>query len=169
MHNSSLLFSADGELFSVQRTELVEMPHERSDLRYEVECLDINHEQTIFLGVIETEVLSLSESSPGLAVAIEMGSGTLRDLVNETGVIGYFDDAPYARDRPLRIGVEMDVIGAVCIPKIVVGRESILHPALQLRRSGRLSALVGHTLTERSIRFGQASVKVTGRRDRASV
>ena len=169
MHNTNLLYSADGELFSVQRVEVVEMPHERSDLHFEVEAHDANCEQSLFVGLMETEKLAISEGCPGLAVSISMGEGTLVDLINDMGVIGYFDSAPFDRDAPVKITVEMDVIGRVCIPKILVNGEGILHPALQLNRTGHLSALIGCTLTEKSVTFQNGEVSVIGRRDRASV
>ncbi|MCB1100127.1 MAG: hypothetical protein KDN22_31475 [Verrucomicrobiae bacterium] len=169
MHNTNLLYSADGELFSVQRVETVEMPHERSDLRFEVEVHDANHEQRLFVGLMETEKLAISEDCPGLAVAISLGEGTMIDLINDTGIVGYYDSAPFDRSVPVRVSVEVDVIGRVCIPKITVNGESILHPALQLNRTGHLSALIGCTLTERSVSFKNGKVSVIGRRDRASV
>jgi len=169
MKDSTLLYSADNQLFCVRRVEKVSMPHERSDLRFEIECHRVNHEQSLFLGLMETSRLAISEDCPGLAVSICMGEGVLRDLINGTGIIGYYDGAPYDRSAPVKLCVEMDVIGKVCIPKITVNGETILHPALQLRRTGTLTALAGSTLTEESVEFKNAKVAVIGRRDKAGV
>ena len=171
MTQSTVLYSADHQLFCVRRIDTVWMAqeHERSDLKFELECHHINGEQSIFLGLMETSRLAISNNCPGLAVSICMGEGVLRDLINDTGVIGYFDGAPYDRSAPVKFRVEIDVIGKVCIPKITVNDESILHPALQLERAGPLTALVGHTLTEESIAFENATVQVIGRRDQAGV
>ena len=145
------------------------MPHERSDLRFELDCRGVNYEQSLFLGLMETSRLAISPDCPGLAVSICMGEGELRDLVNGTGVIGYYDGAPYDRDAPVRVAVDIDVIGNVCIPKITLNGETIIHPALQLERTGPLTALVGCTLTEESMVFENDEVKVIGRRDEAEV
>lgn len=169
MHNTNLLYSADGELFSVQRVETVEMPHERSDLRFEVDVHDANHEQHLFVGLMETEKLAISEECPGLGVSISLGEGTMIDLINDVGVIGYYDSAPFDRSAPVKVCVDVDVIGKVCIPKITINGECVLHPALQLNRTGHLSALIGCTLTEKSMSFKAGKVSVIGRRDSASV
>ena len=129
MQNSTLLYSAEGQLFTVQRTELVTMPTERrSDLRFEVEAHEINHEQHLFIGLMETEKFAVSDESSGLAVSICPGEGTLTDLINGTGVIGYFDEAPFAKGEVLKISIEIDIVGKVCIPKIAVNGEVILTP-----------------------------------------
>lgn len=167
--STNLLYSADGELFNVRRVKVMEMSDECSALRFEVDVHGVNHEQRLFVGVMETEKFAISAGCPGLAVSLSMGEGTLVDLINGTGVIGFFDCAPIERGVPVKIVVEMDVFGGVCIPKISLNGEELLHPALQLNRSGHFSALIGSTLTEKSVTFCDGKMSVTGRRDRAGV
>lgn len=160
--NTSILYSADNTLFSVQQVACVDVPGERSDIHFEVTCEGVNHEQTLFLALIEAESPSISDSCPGLVVSISLGDGEVKDLANDQGVIGYFDGAPFERGQPLPISVDLDVIGKVCIPKITIGGESLLHPAMQLQRRDRLGALVGHTLTSvGSITFENAALNLS--------
>lgn len=141
--NSLIYTDSSKSVYTVRRVETTHPPTGRSHLKFEIECLAATSEQKIFIGLMETDGLGTSSNSPGLGISIDMDSGLVMDLVNQQGVIGFLESAPLPTHEPLRITVDVEIIQHVYLPRITVGTESILHPALYLEVPGQLSALVG--------------------------
>jgi hypothetical protein len=72
--------------------------------------------------------------------------GILTDLVNDQGVIGYAEAAPWTKGATLDLAIEMELFRNVCIPKILVAGQEILHPALIMPAYETLCGVMGVAL-----------------------
>lgn len=151
--SDNMIYSAENNLYAVNRVDTAAVPEQRTTLVFE--C-DLNHgvrDQKVFLGLMGTENLGIGANSPGIGVAVDLQSGLVTDVVNDQGVLGYLENPPGDAGEPVHVKVEVELIGRVVLPRIVVGADVILHPALFLDMHGGLSALLGTSVFP----FGDAS------------
>ncbi len=137
----AMIYSADNNLYAVQRLQTTPLPRERSILSFECDVTHNECQQKIFVGLMETTSLGIAPHSPGIGVSICLQTGLITDVVNDLGVIGYIENVEEAVGMHIR--VEVEIIGRVYLPRIIVGEDIVLHPALYLDAESELSALVG--------------------------
>lgn len=139
----SMIYSAENNLYAVRRVDTASMPDRRSTIVFECDLLQGHRCQKVFLGLMETDSVGIASRSPGVGIAVDLQTGLVTDVVNDQGVLGYLENAPVETDGPLHVRIEVDTIGRVLLPRIIVGSDVILHPALYLDAQEGLSALVG--------------------------
>lgn len=139
----SMIYSAENNLFAVRRVDTAAVTEKRSTLVFECDLHQGVRDQKVFFGLMETETVGITSNSPGIGVAVDLQTGLVTDVVNDLGVIGYLENPPGDAGAPVHVTVELEVIGHVVLPRIRVGADEILHPALYLDTRGGLSALVG--------------------------
>ncbi len=142
-HPKSMIYSAENNLYNVRRVDTAAVPHERSTLVFECDLHQGVRSQKVFLGLMETDSVGIAARSPGIGIAVDLQTGLITDVVNDQGVLGYLENAPAETEGPLHVTIEVEMIGRVVLPKIIVGGDVILHPALYLDAQDGLSALVG--------------------------
>lgn len=141
--SQNMIYSAENQLFAVRRVDTAPMPDRRTTLVFECELHHGVRDQKVFLGLMETDSVGISANSPGIGVAVDLQSGLVTDVVNDQGVIGYLENPPGDAGVPVAVRLEVELIGHVVLPRIIVGGDVILHPALYLDAQGGLSALLG--------------------------
>ena len=141
--SQSMIYSAENNLYAVNRVDTAAVTEDRTTLIFECDLHQGVRSQKVFLGLMETENLGIATNSPGIGVAVDLQTGLVTDVVNDQGVLGYLENAPGDANGPVHVRVEVEVIGRVVLPRIQVGDDEILHPALYLDPHGGLSALVG--------------------------
>jgi hypothetical protein len=158
---SSMIYTdSSHSVYTVRRVDATELPTQRSQLLFELECMNNSTEQKIFVGLLETTELGTMHS-PGIGISIDPETGLVMDLVNQQGVIGCLELAPLQPNQPIQIRIEVEVIRHVYLPRITIGTETILHPALFLEGPGKLSALVGAAVVPNgTATFDNAHLKV---------
>src|SRR5688572_14304753 len=139
----SMIYSAENNLYAVRRVDTAAMPDQRSTIVFECDLHQGVRSQKVFLGLMETDSVGIVSRSPGIGIAVDLQTGLVTDLVNDQGVLGYLENAPGDSDGPLHVRIEVEMIGRVVLPRIIVGDDVILHPALYLDAKEGLSALVG--------------------------
>jgi hypothetical protein len=144
--SQSMIYSAENNLYAVRRVDTAAVTDQRTTLTFECDLHHGVRDQKVFLGFMETDHLGVSSNSPGIGVAVDLQSGLVTDVVNDQGVLGYLENPPGDAGRPIHVKMEVDVIGRVILPRITVGDEEILHPALYLEARGNLSALIGTSI-----------------------
>ena len=143
----TMIFSTDQILFSLQRIGEVLLPAKRGEVVFSGTFNHRHRGQEIFLALVETTAMGQpDERSPGLGIRIDLQTGLIMDLLNDQGVLGYLPYRTLAPHQDIPFSIEMDLIGRVCVPRLVIGGEIILHPALYLITRGSLSALTGLSL-----------------------
>jgi hypothetical protein len=139
----SMIYSAENNLYAVRRVDSAALPDQRSTIVFECDLHQGVRSQKVFLGLMETDSIGIVSRSPGIGIAIDLQTGLVTDVVNNQGVIGYLEEAPTEAGGPLHVRIEVELIGRVLLPRILVGNDVILHPALYLDAQEGLSALVG--------------------------
>jgi hypothetical protein len=157
----SLLLFHGNVLFAAERLHDCRMPSGAAILRLEVRCVTVEYGQKLFFGLLEVDGLSMKAGSAGLAVSVDPETGTVEDLHNDSGVIGYVASAPMQPGTEVRLAMSAWFYGRVVIPQLWVGAENVLHPALLMETDGRLSALAGGEITSgNSPRFDHAELTI---------
>ncbi len=141
--SQNMIYSAENQLFAVRRVDTAQMPDRRTTLVFECELHHGVRDQKVFLGLMETDSVGISANSPGIGVAVDLQTGLVTDVVNDQGVIGYLENPPGDAGAPVAVRLEVEMIGHVVLPRIIVGGDVILHPALYLDAQSGLSALLG--------------------------
>ena len=141
--SKAMIYSAEENLYAVRRVDTTAVPENRTTLVFEGDLHHGQRSQKLFLGLMETDSVGITSRSPGIGVAIDLQTGLVTDLVNDQGVLGYLENPPSESEGPLHVRVEVETIGRVLLPRIIVGDDVILHPALYLDAQEGLSALVG--------------------------
>ncbi len=141
--SKAMIYSAENNLYAVRRVDTTAVPDHRMTLVFEGDLHHGERSQKIFLGLMETDAVGIVPHSPGIGIAIDLQTGLVTDLVNNQGVLGYLENPPGEAEGPVHVRVEVETIGRVLLPRIFVGDDVILHPALYLDALEGLSALVG--------------------------
>jgi hypothetical protein len=141
-----MIFSADQMLFAIRRAGEILLPAKRGEVVFSGSFSHRNRSQEIFLALVETTSMGKGERSPGIGINIDLQTGLIMDLLNDQGVLGYLPRRTLAPHQDIPFRIEMELIGRVCVPKMVIGGESFLHPSLYLETRGSLSALTGTSL-----------------------
>lgn len=142
----AMIFSADQMLFSIRRVSEVLLPAKRGEVCFSGTIRHQDRGQEVFLGLVETTAMGQHERSPGVGIKIDLQTGLIMDLLNDQGVLGYLPWRTLAPLQDIPFRLEMELIGRVCVPRLVIGGEIILHPSLYLITRGSLSALTGTSL-----------------------
>ena len=141
--SKAMIYSAENNLYVVRRVDTAAVPASRSTMVFECDLHPGVRSQKVFLGLMETDSAGIVPHSPGIGVAVDMLTGLVTDLVNDQGVVGYLENPPGDAEGPVHVRIEVEMIGRVVLPRIIVGDEVMLHPALYLDAREGLSALVG--------------------------
>ncbi len=144
--SKAMIFSADQILFSLRRVGEILLPAKHGNITFSGTFKHGDRGQEIFLALVETTAMGQSERSPGIGFKIDLQTGLIMDLLNDQGVLGYVPWRTLAPHQTIPFSIELELIGRVCVPKLIIGTESYLHPALYLVTRGSLTGLTGTTL-----------------------
>lgn len=152
-------------IYTVSKIDSAVPPSTGGDISFDVDVSLGGEGQHIFIGLLETSTLSIRENSPGIGISIDPRTGAITDVVNDQGVIGYIEDEDLTPGRQLSVRMEVEVLNQVCIPKLTIGEESFLHPALFLGSPATLTALVGSSVVPNGRpSFERGHLQVSGKR-----
>ena len=153
--------------FNITRIYDTMIDVENGEAAFEIELRLRHVEQKIFFGLLDTDGLdrrAISRSC-GIAVSIDPLSGEVVDLINSQGVIGYLEAVPLEEREPIFLCIDVEKLRSIFIPKITVGEEKILHPALHLLNQQPVGLVVGSTDSAAGALFENPHFMIT-RRDR---
>ena len=143
---AAMIYAAENLLYAVERVDSTPLPTRPVTLEFSCELDSGGRQRKVFIGLMDTEVLHAAPHSPGIGVAIDLMTGLVTDVVNDQGVLGYLEGAPFPPHATLPVRVEVEVRGPVYLPRLHIGNDVILHPALYLDATHRLTALVGTSM-----------------------
>jgi hypothetical protein len=149
----AMILSADQMLFSISRVSEVLLPAKRGEVCFSGRIRHQDRGQEVFLGLVETAAMGQNERSPGIGIKIDLQTGLIMDLLNDQGVLGYLPWRTLAPQQDIPFRLEMELFGRVCVPRLIIGDEIILHPSLYLVTRGSLSALTGNSLPHGEAKF----------------
>lgn len=81
----------------------------------------------------DPEVPAPEDKPQGFAVRVDLKTGEVWDLLNESGLVGWIDKPAetFTDEEPLLFNWEVEHYGAALIPKLQIANEVFLYPALR--------------------------------------
>ena len=140
----------DNQKFNFTRLHDACIEMESGEVVFEIEMRMMQPGEHLFLGLLDatgapSRVMSEHE---GIGISINSATGEVVDVLNDQGTIGYLDEVPSSSNLSTFICLEFEKIKRIYIPKLTVGEEKILHPALHLREIPVMSLVVGSSALE---------------------
>ena len=107
---------------------------ENGEAAFEIELRLRHSQQKLFFGLLDTDSLDSHRftATSGIAISIDPVGGEVVDLINSQGIIGYLEETPLEERESIFLCIDVEKLRSIFIPKITVGEEKILHPALHL-------------------------------------
>ena len=97
----------------------------------------------------------------GIAVSINTKNGELRDPINDQNVIGSINTSSLDHESPNFLCLEYEKIKSIYIPKLTIGEEKILLPAIHLPELRSMSIVVGSSAGEWAAKFKNPHLLIT--------
>ena len=138
---------------------------ENGEAAFEIELRLRHNQQKLFFGLLDTDSLDKRSFAPtsGIAISIDPVNGEIVDLVNSQGIIGYLEATPLEERESIFLCIDVEKLRSIFIPKITVGEEKILHPALHLQNQQPVSLVVGSTDSAAGALFENPHFMITRR------
>ena len=138
---------------------------ENGEAAFEIELRLRHRQQKLFFGLLDTESLDANRfsASSGIAVSIDPQSGEVVDMVNSQGIIGYLDETPLEERESIFLCIDVEKLRSIFIPKVTVGEEKILHPALHMSNQQPISLVVGSSDSAAGAHFENPHFMITRR------
>ena len=120
-------------------------------------------DQKIFLGLMDTHRVDEKSMSlqSGIALTINTKNGELRDPINNQTSIGNINQKLLDYEAPNFLCLEFEKIKSIYIPKLTIGEEKILLPAIHLPELRSLSIVVGSSIGDWAAKFNNPHLLVT--------
>jgi hypothetical protein len=99
--------------------------------------------EQILVGLLDCSLLPQTDPSPGVCVTIDLRMGAVLDALNESGVVGYVDEAKLSPGCDVSFRFELHMRGGNCIPSIFIAGERLLLPAVRLAAISSVQLLAG--------------------------
>ena len=149
--------------FKLSRIHDTEMDLISGEVVFEIE-LELSHEnQRLFLGLMDSHRINEKSMSmqSGIAVSINTKNGELRDPINNYNVIGNINQSLLDYENPNFVCLEYEKIKSIYIPKLTIGEEKILLPAIHLPDLSSISIVVGSSAGDWAAKFNNAHLLIT--------
>lgn len=158
------------DYFNISRVIETDISSHEGDIMFEIEMELRGVDQTLFAGFIQTHWFNggHAEATPGIGMSIDPASGEVRDLLNDQGIVGYFESAPVESGITHFFCLETEKIGNVFLPKLTIGEEKILYPALYMEAGSMMSFVIGTTSKGKDATFVNPHLQLTRRSPRVS-
>jgi hypothetical protein len=159
---NSIIFCHEGDLFAVKPLSRQAAFGESYLVRLQTTIKSEDFGQRLFLGLLEQESLTVIDSgSPGVGLSLDPETGAVEDLINDSGVIGYLSTLPQEPNQEIIVTLEAHVYGRVMIPKLMVGQDVVLHPAILLNNGPEWSAFGGSEIMNgTAAEFSQSTLQL---------
>lgn len=136
------------------------------ELIFEIELRLRHLDQKFFFGILCTPEAGSDSSilENGIGVSIDPRTGEVRDVINGQGIIGHLELTPMELNEPIFLCIEAEKLNRIFIPKVTIGEDKMLHPALHIERCARMSLVVGTTDMSRGAVFENPHFVIARRR-----
>jgi hypothetical protein len=141
----SFLPIANIESYEIQAFGTQAIPAAPARFGFQVDVqADAGMKQILF-GLISTETPSRAQQPIGFGVRIDLERGEIWDAVNDTGLVGWLEEhlAEFSETGHILLSLEIERTGNALLPKLQVGGEEWLYPAVRSIDAAELSAIAG--------------------------
>lgn len=127
------------------------VPREPMRLGFQVDIVPAESPREIFFGLVAPchhGHHTTSGPAYGFAIRLDLTTGEIWDMVNGSGLIGWVEDvasleARHSDEEPLLLSWEVEHLGTALIPRLHIGEEEWLYPALPYREDVVMQTLAG--------------------------
>ena len=161
----------DNQKFNFTRLHDATTQMDSGEVVFEIEMRIMQPGEHLFVGLLDAqqpESRVMTEHG-GIGISIDSDSGEVVDVLNGQGVIGYLDELPLQLHMSTFLCLEFEKIKRIYIPKLTVGEEKILHPALHLREIPVMSLVVGTTAMENGAIYENPHLMIKERNHGAAI
>ena len=161
----------ENQKFNVTRLHDATIPMDSGEVVFEIELRILQPGQHLFFGLLDTQQPEsrVMTEHRGIGISIDTDSGEVVDVLNGQGVIGYLNELPMAPHISTFMCLEFEKIKRIYIPKLTVGEEKILHPALHLAEFPAMSLVVGTTALENGAIYENPHLMIKQRNHGAAI
>ena len=115
---------------------------------FQVDIVPENCPPHIFFGLVAKENINSGRpKSYGFAVRIDLENREIWDVLNGAGLVGWVEHpkglAGFTDEEPLLLGWEIELHGEALVPKLKVGDQQWLYPAIHCPGATTMEAIVG--------------------------
>jgi len=122
-------------------------PSVPSRFGFQVDLKHVTGVQEIVFGLVQPANGRASAQRVGFAVRVNLELGEIWDLVNGSGMIGWLEEpagwAEGERQESLLLSLEIERVGSALLPKLQVGGEEWLYPAIRCGEELEFMAIAG--------------------------
>jgi hypothetical protein len=101
----------------------------------------------IVFGLVNLNQGRVAQQPAGFAIRIDLERGEIWDIMNDSGLVGWLErpliGATSGSESHLLLSLEIERAGSALLPKLQIGGEEWLYPALRSSESLQLSAVAG--------------------------
>lgn len=124
------------------------LPNHPIRFGFQVDLVPDNCPKQILFGLVSRDpVNGGSPRTTGFAVKVDLEMREVWDVLNGSGLVGWVEHplglAGFTDEEPLLLGWEIEFHGHALIPKLIVGSQQWLYPAVQCPNSIVMESLVG--------------------------
>lgn len=136
---------AEFEAFDVLSFGSVTVPAKSSRIGFQIDVKAAQMQSQVMFGLVQPASKSRGMARVGFAVRVDLERGEIWDLVNGSGLIGWVESPlkDAAADENFLLSLEIERIGSALLPKLQIGGEEWLYPAVRSQDSMELLAVAG--------------------------
>ena len=126
----------------------VQVGHRTRGFGFDIRVKDLQSQPSLVFGVAQAEA---SDGDARFAVRIDLATGQIWDCAHDTGLIGILDTSSYPGREELRslcLRWEVERAGDALIPRLQLGGEEYLYPAVRFLDEAPFVAFTGHDALE---------------------
>ena len=125
----------------------VPAPSVPSRFGFQLDMKHVTGVQEIVFGLVQPSNGRTASQRVGFAVRVNLELGEIWDLVNGSGLIGWLEEpagwAEGERQDSLLLSLEIERVGSALLPKLQVGGEEWLYPAIRCEDDLEFTAIAG--------------------------
>ncbi len=134
--------------FQVMSYGSVLLPNHPIRFGFQVDIVPESCPSTILFGLISRDPVNGGmPKTSGFAVKVDLKMREIWDTLNGSGLVGWVEHplgmAGFTDEEPLLLGWEIEFIGQALIPKLIVGDQQWLYPAIQCLEPVVMESIVG--------------------------
>jgi hypothetical protein len=151
MHQPTSLVSPEMSFarFDLVSFGSVEVPAHPLHFGFQVDIIPESAPHQIMFGLVSRQKMADGKSySAGFAIHLDLTTGEVWDLLNDNGLLGIISNhelffSGFSDEEPMLLSWKVEHLGTALIPKLHIGGEEWLYPAIGYRNGMLMQTLAG--------------------------
>lgn len=138
---------AEFDSFELLNFGSLDVPAEPTKFGFQIDLTPSVLLSQVVFGLLQKGHKPGAPNRVGFAVRLDLDRGEIWDMVNNSGLIGWIDEpqsyTSAASQEPILLSFEVERIGSALLPKLQVGGEEWLYPAVRSMEGMEFVAVAG--------------------------